>query len=63
MSLTLQQQRSVEYLRTRHRWSPELEKELIAAFERGESPNMCEFGCTPKTAKALLDTVNELCEP
>lgn len=35
----------VYYLRTRSRWTPELEKELIKRCENGEAVNMNEFGC------------------
>ena len=35
----------VYYLRTRSRWMPELEAELIQLHQQGTPPNMCEFGC------------------
>jgi hypothetical protein len=34
----------VSYLRSRSRWTIELEKELIRLHITGEVPNMCEFG-------------------
>ena len=45
----------VEYLRSRNRWSEELELELIALHKAGNPPNVNDFGCTPETGKALLD--------
>lgn len=35
----------VFYLRTRSRWTQELENELIQLHKSGVRPNMCEFGC------------------
>ena len=35
----------VYYLRTRSRWTPELEAELIRLHAARTPPNMCEFGC------------------
>lgn len=46
----------VVYLRSRSRWSQILEEELIALHELGTPPNIFEFGCTPQTGAALLDT-------
>ena len=34
----------VWYLRTRSRWTQELEDELIRLHKQGYRPNMCEFG-------------------
>lgn len=48
----------VVYLRTRHRHTPELEKQLIELHQAGTPPNIFEFGVTPATQKALIDTVN-----
>ena len=31
------------YLRSRSRWSPELEQELISIYQRGESVKICEW--------------------
>lgn len=36
---------SVVYLRSRSRWSQELEDELISLYRKGTPPNMCDFGC------------------
>ena len=47
----------VEYLRSRSRWSNDLELELIALHKAGTPPNVNDFGCTPETGKALLDAV------
>jgi len=47
----------VGYLRSRSRWSEELELELIALHKAGNPPNVNEFGCTPETGKALLDAI------
>jgi hypothetical protein len=34
----------VWYLRQRSRWTQELEDELIALYNAGTPPNICEFG-------------------
>lgn len=34
----------VWYLRQRSRWTQELENELIALYNAGTPPNICEFG-------------------
>ena len=34
----------VWYLRSRSRWSQELENELIRLYNAGTPPNICEFG-------------------
>lgn len=34
----------VWYLRTRSRWTPELEDRLIQLHLKGEPPNVCDFG-------------------
>ncbi len=44
----------VHYLRSRNRWTQELEAELIALHKAGNHPNINEFGCTTETGKALL---------
>lgn len=49
----------VMYLRTRNRWTPELEKELIRLHKEGNPPNVMEFGCTPETGQALMDIAEE----
>ena len=37
---------NIQYLRTRSRWTPELEQQLIKIDKAGkEQPNICEFGC------------------
>ncbi len=35
----------VFYLRTRARWTEELEQELIRLWQAGTPPNVMEFGC------------------
>ena len=35
----------VRYLRTRNRWSEELEQHLIELHNQGYPPNIYEFGC------------------
>lgn len=35
----------VWYLRTRSRWTQQLEEQLIQLHKEGKKPNMCEFGC------------------
>lgn len=47
------------YLRTRNRWTPELEKELIKLHKEGNPPNIMDFGCTPETGQALMDIAEE----
>lgn len=49
----------VEYLRSRSRWTDELELELIELHEAGKPPNVNDFGCTPETGQALLSAVQE----
>jgi hypothetical protein len=56
VSLTCAQ--DIEYLRTRSRWTPELEQELIDLHAKGEAPNMCEFGVTEQTQNALLESAS-----
>jgi len=46
----------VLYLRSRQRWSEELEKKLIDAHKNNEPVNILEFGSTKETQQALLDT-------
>ncbi len=36
----------VWYLRTRSRWTQELENQLIQLHKEGNPPNMCDFGCS-----------------
>jgi len=36
---------NVRYLRSRSRWTQELEDELIRLHKEGNPPNMNEFGC------------------
>jgi hypothetical protein len=43
----------IAYLRTRARWTEELEQELIRLHIAGTPPSMCDFGCTEETGKAL----------
>jgi len=45
----------VLYLRSRQRWSEELEKKLIDAHKNNEPINILEFGSTKETQEALLD--------
>lgn len=44
---------SVLYLRSRNRWTQELEDELIAKLKAGEVVNMNEFGVTANTHGAM----------
>lgn len=39
----------VRYLRSRSRWTQELEDELIRLHKEGKPPNMNEFGCSQKS--------------
>lgn len=45
----------VEYLRTRNRWTHDLENTLIELHKSGTPPNMMSFGSTKETQQALLD--------
>jgi len=45
------------YLRSRSRWSPELENELIELHQKGERPNMNEFGVTRDTQDNLANAI------
>ena len=55
LGVSLKCAEDVEYLRTRARWTPQLEQDLILAHSRGEEVNMCEFGCTRETGLRLLE--------
>lgn len=48
------------YLRTRNRWTADLEKELIDLHKAGIPPNIMEFGCTVETGEALLSQAEEV---
>lgn len=51
----------VLYLRTRHRWTQELEDQLIALHKAGTPPeSIYEYGVTEQTQKALMDRVIEM---
>jgi hypothetical protein len=49
----------VVYLRTRSRWTQELEETLIALHAAQVPPNIMEFGCTTASAEALMNKVHE----
>lgn len=49
----------VWYLRTRNRWSQELENQLIELHQAGNPPNIMDFGVTEQTQKALMDSVRQ----
>ena len=55
MGLTKECVTDMVYLRTRQRWTPELEAELIRLHQAGTPPNMMEFGVTEETQQNLLD--------
>lgn len=48
----------ITYLRTRSRWTQELENELIRLHDVGTPPNMCEFGSTKSTQEQLMRLAN-----
>jgi len=48
----------IEYLRTRHRHTPELEAELIRLHAIGRPPNIFEFGVTEETQQALMSIID-----
>lgn len=47
------------YLRSRNRWTQQLENQLIDLHRARTPPNMMEFGVTHETQKALLDAVDK----
>lgn len=47
------------YLRTRSRWTPELENELVRLWGQGIRPNIYEFGVTRETQRNLMNAVSE----
>jgi hypothetical protein len=47
------------YLRSRSRWTIELEQKLIALHKAGTPPNVYEFGVTKETQRKLLESVAE----
>jgi hypothetical protein len=50
----------VFYLRTRSRWTQELEDELIRLHKAGTPPNVCDFGCpSEEMAQLVKDLVEE----
>lgn len=50
------------YLRTRSRWSQELEQALVTAHAEGKKVNIYEFGVTPETQDRLLKTATDSIE-
>lgn len=50
----------VIYLRSRSRWTQELEDKLIQAHKNGESVNVFEFGCTEETGQNLVRAAKEM---
>ena len=52
----------VIYLRTRNRWSQDLEKELIALHKAGTPPMITGFGLDPETGESLVKTKADLVE-
>ncbi|MCK9234740.1 MAG: hypothetical protein M0P09_00330 [Acholeplasmataceae bacterium] len=50
----------VNYLRTRSRWTPELEKELIERLKEGEDINILDFGVTEESLAAATKLVDEV---
>jgi hypothetical protein len=60
LGVTIECARDILYLRTRHRHTQELEDELIRLHSAGTPPNMMDFGVTPETQQALMDTVKSI---
>ncbi len=50
----------IMYLRTRTRWTQELENELISLHKAGTPPNVMEFGVTPQTQQRIREQVEAL---
>lgn len=59
LSISMQAASDVHYLRTRNRWTQELEDELIAKHKAGESINIFNFGVTEETQRNLMEKVRE----
>lgn len=52
---------SVEYLRTRSRWTQELEDNLIEMDKKGlPMPNMCDYGVTEETQEDMRKLIEEI---
>jgi hypothetical protein len=51
---------SVLYLRSRKRWTQELEDQLIEKLKAGESVNMNEFGVTTDSLAAMEKLIDEV---
>lgn len=50
------------YLRSRLRWTQELEQALVAAHAEGKEVNIYEFGVTPETQDRLLKAATDSIE-
>jgi hypothetical protein len=63
LSVSLGCARDIIYLRSRSRWTPKLEAELIQLHSKGVPPNICKFGSTCRTQATLywngMDNKNE----
>jgi len=59
MNISVACARDVLYLRTRSRWSKELEQKLIQAHSNGEQININDFGVTKETQAQLWWNANK----
>lgn len=59
LGVELSAMNDIGYLRTRHRWTPELEAELIRLHNAGTPPNIMEFGVTEQTQAALMKAAEQ----
>ena len=50
----------VHYLRSRARWTEQLEEDLVRQLEKGEDVNLNEFGVTTETQARMSTFVNNL---
>jgi hypothetical protein len=54
---------SIEYLRTRSRWTQELENDLIEMDKKGlPMPNMCDYGVTEETQENMQKLIDDIVE-
>ena len=58
--IPLQRAEDVLYLRSRNRWSSELENELVRYIKEGIPYNLMEFGVTKQTQQKLIDDAENI---
>jgi predicted DNA-binding protein YlxM (UPF0122 family) len=50
----------IQYLRTRSRWTEELEEELIELHKNGIRPNMNDFGVTKDSQQYINNLISKI---